>query len=484
MYRTSKLPVILSCILVLVCLFGCAQSPAGSTDDQPLSINTTAVYTAAAANTQALQDLQLQVTCQQTVNAATETFTSTTTYSATYQGIGTESFLAQVHESIYYGSYNTEISEIYAGGKVYASVYGTLFSADMSAQDFTARYTPVVLLDTALYKTASATEHDNTITLTFSEPVGPESWLNCEDSQLLSASGTAVIENGHLTESIYHAEYTLAGITYITSVKQILSTPEDITITAPADTSAYTALTFLDAPRLLEQTIGFLLEPNSITSTITEHTVCQAAAFLTDHQTTIHTYGSGAKQMVKVDQSIQQQNHAIGGTNSTYESQELFRDNVYTISVNGAEPLRDPTITARVMQDYYMGLLLKHLPDMRYISNAVCTDLGETILLEFTCSPTMGDAICSDLNYAIFEDAAFLNSMASAYQTNTMDFYLGLDKHTGLPTSLGIKYEGQHTINGINHALTLQVDQSFELASPSSYEAITGERAPDTEPSE
>ena len=64
--------------------------------------------------------------------------------------------------------------------------------------------------------------------------------------------------------------------------------------------------------------------------------------------------------------------------------------------------------------------------------------------------------------------------------------YFAVDKYTGLPTSGGYYYEGQHTIDGYEYSLTLQSDMSIVAPALGAYKAITDEMpkeaAPETKP--
>ena len=82
----------------------------------------------------------------------------------------------------------------------------------------------------------------------------------------------------------------------------------------------------------------------------------------------------------------------------------------------------------------------------------------------------------------MWEDEEFLNGYASAYEITTKEAYLAIDSATGFPTAIGINYAGTHTIDGYDYILSLQADQTFELASQSAYKEISGEPMPVEEP--
>jgi len=106
------------------------------------------------------------------------------------------------------------------------------------------------------------------------------------------------------------------------------------------------------------------------------------------------------------------------------------------------------------------------------------------VLFSYTGSELMGEEYCQIVSERLFQEKDFLNEYASDYKTKEMNFYLGLDTYSMLPTAFGVQYEGVHTIEGYEYVLRMQADQSFDLASMDSYDAIFEEPAPEKEPAD
>ena len=483
MKHMAKICLWVLCVCIAVGLLGCVQSPknhtTAATEATQPPIDARVLYTQAVSGVEAARQLSLQISVSEEIAVGSETFTSSSEQTVTY--LLSDPFRASVSEKATYGGYTTDITEVYADGNVYATVSGCGFTAEMSREDFTARYAPAVLLDASLYN--SMTLSEDATTIAFSDPTGVEAWAADPSAVLVSASGTATLDaQGALAASTYEVTYTQGAATVTASTTVTLSTPDDTAIEPPADLSGYTRLTYLDAARIMERSYGYLLQSDFVTSTIQMSIMSPAAALVRTQQTSIQTYGSGSDQMLSASQSVMQTNYSAGSDAITESLEEVFRDGRYTVSANGGESTENKDVTVDTMRSHCQELLTANIPDLVYLADATCTGLGSLYLIEFACTDALGDVYCGEVNYTLFQNETFLNDMASAYATTAMDFYLAVDKDTGLPTAAGIHYAGSHTINEVPYALTMQADQSFDLASLSSYEAITGLSAPDTEP--
>jgi uncharacterized protein YbaP (TraB family) len=102
--------------------------------------------------------------------------------------------------------------------------------------------------------------------------------------------------------------------------------------------------------------------------------------------------------------------------------------------------------------------------------------------LDLKLTEEFADRICRYLNNELWGDEEFLTGLASAYETTTNEAYLAIDGTTGFPTAIGVNYAGEHTIEGQAYVLSMQTDQTYELASQSAYKAITDENPPTEEP--
>jgi uncharacterized protein YbaP (TraB family) len=117
--------------------------------------------------------------------------------------------------------------------------------------------------------------------------------------------------------------------------------------------------------------------------------------------------------------------------------------------------------------------LLYNIPMLDLLTGATAEDLGSLYHLELSFDPTYADSYGQSIAQTFWGDPEFLNDLATDHGTKAMEVYFAIDKYTGLPTATGYYYEGFHIIDDFEYLLTMQADQSFDLASDDAYEAIT-----------
>jgi len=447
-------------------------STAATTEAATLPLDAITVYEEAAA---ALgEDLTVTLSVDSELTVGNSMFPNASDIRITYLGLGREDLSAYSEETAVFGEYATEFSETYINGTVYTNVYGSGFSAEMTREDFLSRYIPAVLLDASLYE--SVTLEGNTVR--FSDALAPEAWLDQDGLQLQSASGTATVHDGCLFAATYNATYTLGSADVTLTVKQTISPAELTQITAPD--ASFVSVENVDAVRLPEQFYGYLLYASDLNVTKSEHILTQAAAYLRNTQTNIYTYVDRTP-MFQVEQNIYQMDYSYNDSSTTNVC-EIFRDGAYTITVDDGTPEANSSVDDAAMWSYCQDFLIEHVLDPEYLISAECTEVSGAYLAEFRCSDEFGNDTCADLCTLIFDDPDTLTKLASSYKNNALEYYLAVDKYTGLPTSLGIYFEGCHTIDGEEYLLIQQIDYSFDVASLDSYELITKESSPDTKP--
>lgn len=463
-------------ILLCLCLLGCVHAPGEETTVPTTAmqprVDAAALYADAIAPVSNARQLAYQVSITRQTTVGKETFTENT-----QQDIILQAGKCSVTEKATYGSYTTDIAEIYADGTVYATVSGSNFSSEMTREEFISRYAPAALLDAALYSTVTAS--DDCLTITFSDPTGAEAWAADASATVISAAGTVKLDGeGNLLSSTYELTYTVGAATVSSTTTVTLSSPDDAAIEAPADISGYIFPANVDGVRMIERAYGYLLQSDYVTSTAQTSIMSQAVGMVRTQQSSIDTYDD----MLSVSQAVSQTNYSTGGDTSTETISELFRNGKYTSSVNGEASTENADVTIDIMRNHCRELLTSNLPELSYVTDVACEDLGSLYLISMTGSDDLGQAYCNELNYTLFQNESFLNDLATSYSTDALGFYLAVDKYTYLPTASGISYSGSHTINDVGYLLTMQTDQSYDLASLSSYESITGQSAPDTQP--
>ncbi len=421
-----------------------------------------------------------QITYEKTTTVAGLSYSESGEQSVDFWNIGTEDFLAKVKETVTYGDkdYELEWQEIYSAGNIYQTLSEGKFKAEMTAEDYMARFHTGKLFDTGLY--TLSTNEDGTV-ISLEEAVAGESWLVPEDAQFLSASGSVELdEEGNLIKSAYTVAYTYGAakteMTYEVTVKEAGRKPS-----APENTEEYVLLKDIQGAYLMEHAYGYLSQAQTLEAM--ENALILSAA-------------GGCSLLTNVDLSVYNQDDAYAmrwehslnfsdyssGSESSYEQEETFIDGKYSISTDGGRPETNTAITQQTVEGYINSHLVEWFFDINYIADAEITAFDSVILVEYTGSEDLALALCKDICSDLFNSGDVLNEMASSYQTDEMSFYLALDAYSMLPTAMGFMYEGTHVIQRQKCVLSQQVDRLYNLGSMDAYYNIHEEHAQEEEP--
>ncbi len=473
-------------ILALVLVFtmvlsmaGCGSpQPTTEPTTQPTTVPTTApltpaeLYAAGAEKLQNATGIRLAVQMTQTVDINGTVFTYATEQVLTCSGMGTDHLVASLRETEEYGDEAKYVyKETFEDGKLYTTVDDTYyFSGSMTAEACMERYIPAVLLTADLY---GQIQQDGD-TLTFSEPLSGEPWLVPEYAELVEASGTATLaSNQDLSEATYHVIYRFGGTTVTWDIETDIQTDPGTVPVYRDGEAEYVELEYVDAPRMLNQAVGFILQSSGkpVTSTSAISMISYAAGVIRNQSTTIQQWGEGTDYMSDVEVSV----FIMDPTDELeFHQVEHFEDGKYTYSVDDSEPTAQDGVTASQFETYCTNSMLGNLPAMDHWQGAKAEDLGSLYYLELTGSDDMGDSMNAYICNTLWQQPDYLDNLTDSYETKSVEMYLALDKYTGMPTAVGISYEGVHTLNGNEYPLTLQVDQSFDMASDSVYEELAG----------
>jgi uncharacterized protein YbaP (TraB family) len=462
--------------LLALLLAGCnTQQPNVTTEPTTVPVTTTLPLASDIYN-DAVSAIKENVTAIVSVNTelsvGNSKFSGAEKATITYLGLGSDQLCVNVKKDATYGEYTAKISEIYLSGTAYATIWDCKFSQEMTQEDFLSRHLPAVLLDANLYETVTM---DGDV-INFADPTALESWL---DGELISASGTATLKNGILSEVSYTATYTVGSSEQTISLTQTLG-PALSNVAPTVNAEDYIGVESIDAIVLLEQAYGYLNCATDLSVSRNDRILSHAAAYLFNVQTNIHTWGDEKAPMIQIEQDLSDHDYNTGRADST-NILEVFRDGKYTHTQDDARPTTNSSVTLDIMKNYYREMLTEHIVDTEYLQTAKLSAVSGAYLAEFTLTDAFGDATCQNVCSSIFSDPNLLNNAASDYKNKELTYYLAVDQYTGLPTALGYYYEGVHTIDGQEFPLTQQVDYSIDAASLASYEEITEEPSPDKE---
>lgn len=453
-------------LALVLCLFGCTTTETEASDaltDATISAVTAQKWYADAVETLRKADaLTLTYSYRQERTVGTDTFTTDLEGTSGYNDIHSEKAMAVVKQSISYGTYGVQYGEVFRDGTAYIFANACDFAGACDWETFCDRQLPAVVLDAALYSSLQPEETEEGITLTFSGATGTEKW-ECvnEEAVLVSATGTAVLDNEHTLNSYtYSVTYTLGAATYRTSLTMSISRSAQLEIPENwYDPANAVDLEYLDAPKLLLRSVGDIFTAQSFTSEANQQVSSAALDLMRIDQNSFSLSGSG-KQMVAAATYQVTLSDYRGATTTTSQS-ERFADGIFTRVSNGSTPV-ETTETAENIRIRWENSILNGLFALTYLDGAVLTETDDFYILNFTGNEAYCSAVSSSLN-AIF--SSDLDSLATSYTDTLATGYLTINKQTGLPTALGMAFSRTHVLYDVSYQLTYQLDQKLCLAS-------------------
>ena len=487
MKRRAGIRLLSLCLMLCLTLSACGDKTPAETEppatEPVIELTVQEKYMKAREDLYAVPELTATVDFTKTRQVNGETYSEKMTSVMSCKDVGTSQVAASVKQNVTFGNYETEYAEYFKTGSVYCAVSGSYFQAkNMTWRDFSARQLPLGLLDAANYAFITTEEMENgQIRYSFTEPKVLESWACTEeDAVLVTASGTAIMDaEGNLLQSTYQAQYTIDEVPYQLEVTSVIT--KEVVDTLDADLNAIVtncpAITCFDAPRMLLQVVGDVYTSQAMSVKYTESLYSAAYARRRSQTSTFDTYGSGASFIARSMYEVS----LLDYSNTADVNSEVvtFLNGSCTSSINGAEAVVRPNITAQQMREYCEDSILAALFTPNYLLNAEITENDEFICIRFTGNDAFAEAMCTSI-YNMF--GANLDHYAESFTTPTAGGYLCINKHTGLPTAMGIELSRIHVIGGVSCALNYQLDQTMQLSSATAYEAITGNPLPGNVP--
>lgn len=465
---------ILLLLALVLCLFGC-QSNEDPTGDATTSVTIAPVpaqemYSAALQDLSDANNLILTYQYNQSRIIGADTFTTKLSGTSTFTGLSQE-LQAVVTQSITFGTYGVQYTELYDDGNAYVTTNGCNFTAEMTGDAFLSRQLPAALLDASLYQSIAAETTDGITVISFSNATSLESWERTGDEiTLVSASGTATLDkSGALTGFTYTASYLWGTTTYKSDVSMEISTPRkyDISQVHPGYPETCVTISCLDAPKLILRAVGDIFTAQSFQSEANQQISSAALDLIrTDHN--IYTISGTGKQMVaSADYQVTLSDYR-GATTTTTQS-DHYENGIFTRISNGSAPA-ETAETPDNIRIRWENNVLNGLFALTYLDGAELTVTDDFYILNFNGNDAYRSAISSSLNTVFSSD---LDSLATSYTDTLATGYLTINKQTGLPTALGMAFARTHVLYGVSYPLTYQLDQKLYLSNVESEDTAT-----------
>ena len=490
MKKMNRLTALLVCIAMVFSLAACTtDSPEPTTVPTEPQPTAQELYAAAVQLLDDSEHVRLQADISRSTAVGTDVYTKNSQQQFTWKGLGTDNMQAKITDSSTIGDITTRSTEVYRDGAVYLTMEGNAYVSDMAAADFTARWIPTVPLTDSLYADITAEENADGTLLRFEDPSAVETWAAPEYARLISASGTAQLNaEGAFTAFTYEAVFTLGGaeITLNADVTMLKADALDLTLVYPEDDERYVLLETPEIPLLLNDVWGYLAQFQSGSATLTQtfSSDALASSCVIALQQAAHggleNHQSSVEQLISITAYDGEEIY----DSFSYTREDTFLDGVYTMRYDDEDPETDDAVDAETMHNFCFSNMVTNYPYMSEITGGTLTDFGGICLLELDASTALAQSYSKTVCEYLADDPNYLDLMATSYKTNTMDYYWAINRDTGLPTASGITFTGTHTIDGQPYDMSFQSNQTYYLADPGAYEAVTGEPLPEETPTE
>lgn len=484
MKTTKRLLALLLCAALVFSLFGCSQESAPT---EPSITETTAptpspleLYTTAADALTAGEYARMEADISRTTAVGADTYSKTSHQQYTWKNWGRDAMQGKVTEESTIGGLTTRSTEVYRDGAVYLTMGANAYVSDMAAEDFEGRWLSLIPLTAGLYEQITAEETAEGTMIRFEAPTAVESWAAPDYARILSGSGTAQLDgSGALTGLTYEATFSQgsAQITLTADITILKANALDLTLVYPADDERYVLMETPEIPLLLNDALGYLSQFQSATSTLTQSFSSEALSSGCVIAATLAAQGTEEAHQASVEQQVAVSLYQGGKVYDSYAYTltDTFLDGVHRFYEDGKEYALDEPVDAAAMYQYCVNTLTENYPYMSEITGGTLTDFGSICLLELDASSALAQYYNKVVCEYLADDPHFLDTKASAYKTNTMDYYWAINQDTGLPTASGITFTGTHTIEDQPYSMSYQSLQTYYIADPGAYEAVTGE---------
>jgi len=487
----KKLTAVILCFVMLFSMAACTQE---TPQTPPAEDPGKSLYTQASHALNSRSDISLELVITTLITVAGDEFSEQSTQTLTYQGKGTDEAMILMDETMQYSVHSSEndentdedtdpphFVEIWYRDTIYTETNETYYyQCAMDAEDAARRYTPVALFDTGLYGSITSEQAETGTTIRFTAPSAGEAWAVPQDSELVEANGTALVNAENvLTEMSYTVTYTYGSALVKKTVQsKPLDTPK--AVTAPSKPEDYTVISNIDALRTSISSFSRLFQADSLVIQNSESLTSEAAALVRTHSIQANVHGRKKDTLAKISNSVYLMDYT-SGQDQRYEQEETFQNGKLTTTTNNGLPSTSSVAWENV-RAYIAGLLAESMLTLDYWEDITVTDLGSLYLMEYRLNDSFGNTTQNSICETLWEDPSFLLNLSSDYKNAELNGYLSIDKYTGIPVATGYYYKGIHTIEGRDYALTLQYDQIIESPALGAYQKITNKLPTEEEP--
>lgn len=458
--------LLIYCLALFVLTFAGCQSFNDSTSEPPEGIAPEILYAQAVEPLRTADSLSYTIKSTQTTSIGDQEFTCTSQQVLNIENPGKETMRSSMVETLDYGTLTLNFTEYYENGNGYVDIGEASFKAQISADVFTQRYAPVVCIDPTLYQEIQIVPIEEGIGIYFSKSTGAEQWALLGGTVFNESSGYAILdESGALQKSFYAITYTAGDATITKHTEIIIS--DQFQVSSPEDADTYKPIDSFDAPRMLEQACGYLVQAEYVKSSADTVIDCETFLIHRTQKSSLTLQNSNDDLSALLDIQIDQINQSRGGEVTQFRQTEVFENSKYTISQNGEPAIGNKAIDETTMKDYCQDILIRDILLPSHIVGASAEETDTAIILTFQPSDVLAEAICSNVCNTLYSDGELLHTLSSDYSTQSIQCVLVIDKYTGLLQSFSSQYSASHTIESIAYQLESKTEQTYQYTETS-----------------
>ena len=464
----NRYRIMISAILLalLLTLSGCLSLQGGKETEitnNYIDTDPVTLYEQATEQLRSADVISLYIITEKNTTLPNQIYHQVSHQRLTIENPGSDTMRSSLTERLSVGSHDITLHEVYKNGTGYITIDGGSFCAPITADDYAARFAPAVCFDLSLYKNLEVCGFGAKTGVFLNQATAAESWALPQGATFSRASGYALLnESGLLTHSQYTISYTQDSASITESTKIIICpTPSEsrTNFDTPAE---YTPIDNFDIPRLLEQSCGYLLQTQEISSTASTTMNCQTFAIERAQSTKLAKRNTGSQLSANIEIVIDQVHQSRGGETVQFRQVETFEDGIYTISQDDAKPVTKDIIDYASMGAYCEDLLVQDILLPEHIDGATITESDQELTITFTPKQAFAEAICSKISSTLYNDPQILHDLSSSLETEVLQFVLNLDKETMLPTSFLSEYRAYHIIEQIPYLLEGKTEQTYQ----------------------
>ena len=455
-------------IAILLLLSACGEAPQETTPPTE-SVDLNTVYLDAIAQINQTPNYQLEITTKATIAVGSEIYDESYFQTVTIENHGGNDLRIATTENITIGDTTIKYNTTLANEIGYIDIDGTKLQSPYNSPEFFENYAPAALLNFGLYKQVEGQKTENGYNYTFNDPYDIESWIGSENAKLTNASGSAELDaQGKLVCSEYTVTYAdeLRTVNSTTSVKVVYDNITPITI---PDTQEYRPIGSILAPIYLEKAYAYISATKNLESNGTSQ--IQSDAFDLRRQQITELVISGTEDSFSGEIVTSIEQAGSSGEVSADLQKHIFKNGVYT-HVADSVFTTQTDLTKQQYLDYCKSILVGNILSVPLIDSADITQSENYILINFTTTTAMTDAVCTNISQYLYGDNDFIAAISDEVTPASAHCYLALNKKTGLPTAYGIAFDTQHKINEADHTIHYRVDTNYYLG------ALQGNTAP------